>query len=402
MSRIYLPSRGASDWQWLLASPGLQWKHAASAMALADAWESADGFPVPVAAALETDPELSGLELLLALPEHEVPLRGGSRASQTDLFVLARSGAGELVTIAVEGKAREPFGDSTVSEWRSAETQGRRERLAHLLEVLGLPDGQRLDEVRYQLLHRAASAVIEARRFGARHAVMLVHSFPQGEDWFEDFAAFARLYGADASRGASVPAGELGGQRLHLAWVSDSPLPARPWERLGPRFDRALAVARELHSDQLRKGTQIPYIAHLLGVTSLVLEDGGSEDEAIAALLHDAVEDQGGASTLGRIRQLFGARVAGIVAACSDTDVVPKPPWRERKEDYIAHLRAPELPPGTIRVSLADKLHNARAILFDLRAGHDVFARFAPGGPIRFGTTTRSRRRLPISPPAQW
>ena len=116
-----------------------------------------------------------------------------------------------------------------------------------------------------------------------------------------------------------------------------------------------------------------------MGVASLVLEDGGDEDEAVAALLHDAVEDQGGQQTLTRIAGLFGDRVAGIVAACSDTDATPKPPWRERKEAYIAHLRDPELPAGALRVSLADKLHNARAMLFDQRAGHDVFARFSAG-----------------------
>jgi (p)ppGpp synthase/HD superfamily hydrolase len=144
----------------------------------------------------------------------------------------------------------------------------------------------------------------------------------------------------------------------------------------GPRFDRAFALARDLHAKQVRKGTTIPYVAHLMGVASLVLEDGGDEDEAIAALLHDAVEDQGGRETLDRIRGLFGSRVADIVEACSDTDQVPKPPWRERKEAYIEHLRDPDLPPGTLRVSLADKLHNARSILFDLGAGRDVYSRF--------------------------
>jgi (p)ppGpp synthase/HD superfamily hydrolase len=113
-----------------------------------------------------------------------------------------------------------------------------------------------------------------------------------------------------------------------------------------------------------------------MAVAALVIEDGGDEDEAIAALLHDAVEDQGGASTLALVRGRFGARVAAIVAACSDTDEVPKPPWRARKEAHVAHLRDPRLPDGALRVSLADKLHNARAILADLRAGHDVFARF--------------------------
>ena len=166
---------------------------------------------------------------------------------------------------------------------------------------------------------------------------------------------------------------------LHLGWVSDTPRGLTPAPPLGPRFDRAFALARELHAAQARKETELPYISHLMGVASLVLEDGGDEDEAIAALLHDAVEDQGGQQTLRRIRQLFGERVARVVAACSDTEVTPKPPWRERKEAYIAHLRDPELPAGALRVSLADKLHNARAILFDLHAGRDVFARFSAG-----------------------
>jgi hypothetical protein len=377
MNHIYLPTTGSHEWQWLLARPGVHWKHGASAMALADAWEHADGWPKAVADSLATDRELSDLTMLLALPEHQVPLKGGSTASQTDLFVLA-NGPDGLVAIAVEGKAKEPFGDQTVSEWRATPTNGRRERLAQLLEVLELDDDDRLSPIRYQLLHRTASAVIEARRFGARHAVMLVHSFPDGEDWFEDFAAFADLYGAAVSRSSTTPVREVGGVTLHLGWASDTPRPAdlAP-PPLTARFDRGVALARELHSNQVRKGSQTPYLSHLLGVCSLVLDDGGDEDEAIAALLHDAVEDQGGQKTLRRIRQQFGERVANIVEACSDTDVIPKPPWRARKEAYIVHLHDPKLPPGALRVSLADKLHNARAILFDLRAGHDVFSRFS-------------------------
>ncbi|MGE0027237.1 MAG: HD domain-containing protein [Thermoleophilia bacterium] len=145
---------------------------------------------------------------------------------------------------------------------------------------------------------------------------------------------------------------------------------------LGPRLDDAFVLARELHAGQRRKGTDIPYLAHLMAVAALVIEDGGDEDEAVAALLHDAVEDQGGAPTLALIRERFGPRVAAIVDACSDTDEIPKPPWRQRKQTYLDHLRAPDLPDGALRVSLADKLHNARAILGDQRAGRDVFARF--------------------------
>ena len=379
MSRIYIPTSGAHEWQWLVAGPGLQWKHGASAMALADAWEHAAGWPTEVADALDTDDQLADLELLLALPEHKVPLPGGRAASQTDLFVLARRSGGDLVAIAVEGKAEEAFGDDTVAEWRAADGSGRERRLAYLLDVLGLPDDDRVAPIRYQLLHRTASSVIEAGRFQAKHAVMLVHSFSSTDARFGDFAAFAALYDADAVKGRTVHARTLGDVSLHLGWISDNPRPLDPVPPLGPRFDRALALARELHAEQLRKDTKIPYVAHLMGVTSLVLEDGGDEDEAIAALLHDAVEDQGGPETLKRIRQQFGEHVASIVAACTDTDVTPKPPWRERKEAYIAHLRDLDLPEGALRVSLADKLHNARAILFDLRAGHDVFARFKAG-----------------------
>lgn len=159
-----------------------------------------------------------------------------------------------------------------------------------------------------------------------------------------------------------------------MSAATPSPTPRAP---LGPRFTEAVSLAAELHADQRRKGTDTPYLGHLLGVAALVIDDGGDEDEAIAALLHDAVEDQGGPPTLARIRERFGDRVAAIVDACSDTDEVPKPPWRARKEAYVAHLDDPDLPPGTLRVSLADKLHNARSILLDLRAGHDVFARFS-------------------------
>jgi hypothetical protein len=127
------------------------------------------------------------------------------------------------------------------------------------------------------------------------------------------------------------------------------------------RFKEALTLACDLHRGQSRKGTQIPYVSHLLAVASLALEHGATEDEAIAAVLHDAVEDQGGLRTVARIQERFGAPVAEIVQACSDTDVVPKPPWQLRKEAYIAHVRTA---PASVRlVSACDKLHNARSIL---------------------------------------
>ncbi|HVO12396.1 MAG TPA: HD domain-containing protein [Vicinamibacteria bacterium] len=146
---------------------------------------------------------------------------------------------------------------------------------------------------------------------------------------------------------------------------------------LSRRFDEALAYAAHVHEGHCRKGTTVPYLAHLLGVCALVLEDGGSEEEAIAALLHDAVEDAGGEGRLRAIRRRFGERVAAIVAACSDTDESPKPPWRERKQRYLAHLVA-ERDPGTLRVAAADKLHNATAILRDYRrVGESLWERFS-------------------------
>jgi GTP pyrophosphokinase len=144
---------------------------------------------------------------------------------------------------------------------------------------------------------------------------------------------------------------------------------------LTQRFEDALIFATRLHGTQVRKGTAIPYAAHLLAVASLVLEDGGDEDETIAALLHDAVEDQGGPATLEAIRARFGERVAGIVQGCTDAETTPKPPWPERKERYLEHLR--QAPREVLRVSAADKLHNARAILIDYRTlGDALWTRF--------------------------
>lgn len=145
---------------------------------------------------------------------------------------------------------------------------------------------------------------------------------------------------------------------------------------LSPRFERALVLANRLHARQKRKGTDIPYVAHLMTVAGIVLEAGGDEEMAIAALLHDAVEDQGGKPTLRKIRSLFGKRVADIVAGCTDSDADPKPPWRQRKEDYIAHLR--HASPEVRLVSAADKLHNSRAALSDYRrVGEALWPRFS-------------------------
>jgi (p)ppGpp synthase/HD superfamily hydrolase len=144
---------------------------------------------------------------------------------------------------------------------------------------------------------------------------------------------------------------------------------------LSDRFEWALVYATRLHRTQSRKGTTIPYASHLLAVASIVLEHGATEDEAIAALLHDAIEDQGGVPTGEEIRRRFGSAVHAIVDACTDATVVPKPPWRERKERYVEHVRS--APTSVKLVSAADKLHNAGSILRDYRAlGEELWARF--------------------------
>jgi (p)ppGpp synthase/HD superfamily hydrolase len=147
---------------------------------------------------------------------------------------------------------------------------------------------------------------------------------------------------------------------------------------LSKQYDDALVYAANLHRDQVRKGSDIPYMAHLLSVSSRVLVAGGTEDQAIAGLLHDAAEDQGGQSTLDEIRDRFGAPVSRIVADCTDSWVEPKPAWRPRKEAYLSAL--PSKAPASLLVSLADKVDNAEAILLDyLHIGDDLWSRFTGG-----------------------
>ena len=149
--------------------------------------------------------------------------------------------------------------------------------------------------------------------------------------------------------------------------------------RLTSRFEDALVFAAELHREQRRKGSNVPYVSHLLAVSSLVIEHGGDEDQAIAALLHDAIEDQGGPKARARILRRFGERVTRIVDGCTDSQADPKPPWRARKEAFIAGIG--QKSPSVLLVCAADKLHNARCILSDYRdLGEKVWQRFVGGG----------------------
>ncbi len=212
MTRIYVPSCGPQSWQGLLADPEKHWRTGFSAKTLAHAWESADGLPPEISRLFE-----GRVELLFALPEHKVDLPGGSRPSQTDLFALLRHDERTIAT-AVEGKVDEPFGP-TVGEWLEGASDGKRERLEYLCDILGLVN-EGLSELRYQLLHRAASAAIEAERFKTDEAAMIVHSFSPTGAWFESFAAFARRLGVTAEQGRLATTTLPCGRVYHLAWAS--------------------------------------------------------------------------------------------------------------------------------------------------------------------------------------
>lgn len=145
-----------------------------------------------------------------------------------------------------------------------------------------------------------------------------------------------------------------------------------------PRFEEALVYAAQLHHAQKRKGSNTPYVGHLLAVAAIVIEHGGDENQVIAALLHDAIEDQGGDAARQEIRRRFGDDVTTLVDACTDTEITPKPPWRARKEAYIQHLY--QASPRIQLISAADKLHNVRSILKDYRVlGEEIWTRFKGG-----------------------
>jgi hypothetical protein len=216
VGKVFIPAKAADDWRSLLADPDRHWRTGYSARTLAHCWQEADDFPPSVRQALESSGAFAGLELLLAIPEVKTPLPGGSRPTQTDLLALARCDAG-LISVAVEGKAAEPFGP-TLGEWQT-DGEGRQVRLAFLLETLGLR-GPLDPSIRYQLLHRTAAAVLEAQRFLAPHAVMLVQAFGLAEQSFADFAAFSALFEAQASVGQVVTVGQRGGVSLYLGWCA--------------------------------------------------------------------------------------------------------------------------------------------------------------------------------------
>ena len=220
MTKIYTPSKGPDSWKACLAEPAKQWKKGYSARALAHCWEESKGFPKSVKRVFKKSPFklFHTIEFVMGIPEHKVdlPPRGG-RPSQNDLFVLGRSG-GKLVSICVEGKVSESFGEP-VSEWSKPVSKGKQVRLDYLCKILELQKEDTLS-IRYQLLHRTVSALLEAGRFSASSALMLVHSFSQKQQGFDDFLAFADLFCKGAKPNTISYAGRRYGKSLYLGWVT--------------------------------------------------------------------------------------------------------------------------------------------------------------------------------------
>jgi len=214
-TRIYVPSVGPAAWQQFLAEPETQWRTGYSAKTLAHCWEHADGLPAEIAAMFPAQ-----AELLLAIPEHKVPLLGGNRDSQNDVFALIRYDD-QTCAATIEGKVNEPFGP-TVGEWLNAPSSGKLGRMRHICETLGF-DQAPPPKIRYQLLHRAASALIEAKRFKTDEAAMIVHSFSPSKMWFDDFAAFAALFGWQATPDSVEQIVTRSGMKLRLGWAMGDP-----------------------------------------------------------------------------------------------------------------------------------------------------------------------------------
>ncbi len=219
MKRIFIPTKTGSDWQSLLAKPELHWKKGASAMTAAAAWEDAgNDLPKEIATALASsnDEALQGLSLLAAIPEWEVRLEGGETASHTDVMALARNDKG-LCAIAVEAKVNEDFGP-LLRDKRAEASEGQRKRLEQLHSLLHVSHFD--DLIRYQLLHRAASALLTARDFHAQAAVMLVHSFGDRADLRADFEAFCGALGAKQLSSEVNVAPTFSSPRLYVVWCS--------------------------------------------------------------------------------------------------------------------------------------------------------------------------------------
>ena len=220
MKRLYIPSSGVEDWRRLLADPEKHWRTGFSARTIAYAWESAKGFPSEIQDLLtSSDPPFPNVELLLAIPEHKVLLPPYSgHPSQNDIFALAKDCDDNLIAITVEGKVSESF-DKNLSKWNAKDSPGKQRRLAFIKETLGLV-GEIPPTIRYQLLHRTVSAILEAKRFTAKSAVMVVHSFSQRDLWFDDYQDFLKIFGImDATISKLYFLAELFGIKVYSGWA---------------------------------------------------------------------------------------------------------------------------------------------------------------------------------------
>ena len=218
MSKIFIPTNKPEDWKVFLADTK-HWKTGYSAKSLAYCWQEADDFPKCVRSIFQKSgiDIFKNIELLLAFPEYKVPLVGGLRSSQNDIFVLAK-GDGQLIAIAVEGKVAEDFGQ-TVAEWRlkKDEKTNKGQRLKFLLQELCLESIP--ENIRYQLIHRSASAIIEAKKFNIKNALMLVHSFSQTYEHFEDYNQFLSLFGLVSGKDSLTGPINLNGINLFFGWI---------------------------------------------------------------------------------------------------------------------------------------------------------------------------------------
>ena len=215
---IFIPANKPQDWRLLLAERK-HWRRGYSARALAYCWQEAEDFPESVKRIFKGSgiKVFQNVELLLAFPEWKVPLPGGSRPSQNDIFIVAR-GNDQLISIMVEGKVSEPF-DRTIAEWKLEGSAGKETRLEFLCDKLQLAK-EKIDHIRYQLLHRTVSAIIEAEKFNAPNALMMVHSFSQSDEWFEDYGQFLALFGLNGILPDSLVFGRnISGIDLYFSWA---------------------------------------------------------------------------------------------------------------------------------------------------------------------------------------
>lgn len=215
--RFMIPSNGPGSWQGLLAEPQLHWVTGRSARTMAHAWEEARGWPPEFAAALDGIADLTGLEPIWGFPEWKTSLPGGRRSTQTDLLVVAADRA-RRATFAVEGKVDEPFGD-TVAGWSVGLSPGKQTRIDYLADLLDVAVVD-LQSIRYQLVHRAAAAKIEARRNASEIAGMLVHSWAPNLEGYGDFESFCALLGSEVAPGTIVFSRSAG---LWLGWLQGDP-----------------------------------------------------------------------------------------------------------------------------------------------------------------------------------